>query len=56
MLIVTHELGFAYRCATHVIYLYDGVVHETGTAEQVFRNPQKEKTRAFIARSSEFSL
>ena len=56
MLLVTHELGFAYRFATHVIYLYDGVVHETGTAEQVFRNPQKEKTRAFIARSSEFSL
>ena len=56
MLLVTHELGFAYRFATHVIYLSDGVVHETGTAEQVFRNPQSEKTRAFIARSSEFSL
>ncbi|MCR4267564.1 amino acid ABC transporter ATP-binding protein [Nitratireductor sp. ZSWI3] len=56
MLLVTHELGFAYRFATHVIYLYDGVVHETGTGEQIFRNPQKEKTRAFIARSSEFSL
>lgn len=56
MLLVTHELGFAYRFATHVIYLSDGVVHETGTAEQVFRSPQSEKTRAFIARSSEFSL
>lgn len=56
MLLVTHELGFAYRFATHVIYLYDGVVHETGSAEQVFKNPQKELTRAFVARSSEFSL
>ena len=56
MLLVTHELGFAYRFATHVIYLSDGVVHETGTAEEVFRNPQRDKTRAFIARSSEFSL
>ena len=56
MLLVTHELGFAYRFATHVVYLYDGLVHETGTAEQMFRHPQQEKTRAFIARSQEFSL
>jgi polar amino acid transport system ATP-binding protein len=56
MLLVTHELGFAYRFATRVIYLLDGVIHETGTAEEVFRNPQQEKTRAFIARTSEFSL
>ncbi len=56
MLLVTHELGFAYRFATHVIYLSDGVVYETGTAEEIFRNPRREKTRAFIARSSEFSL
>ncbi|MEI4484876.1 amino acid ABC transporter ATP-binding protein [Frigidibacter sp. MR17.14] len=56
MLLVTHELGFAYRFATRVIYLFDGVIHEEGTAEQIFRNPQRDKTRAFIARSSEFSL
>lgn len=56
MLLVTHELGFAYRFATRVIYLLDGVVHETGTAEEIFRNPQRDKTKAFIARTSEFSL
>lgn len=56
MLLVTHELGFAYRFATRVLYLYDGLVHEEGTAEQIFRAPQREKTRAFIERSSEFSL
>lgn len=56
MLLVTHELGFAYRFATRVLYLFDGVIHEEGTADQIFNNPQRDKTRAFIERSSEFSL
>ena len=56
MILVTHELGFAYRFATRVLYLLDGVVHEDGTSEQVFRNPQREETRAFIDRTSEFAL
>ena len=56
MLLVTHELGFAYRFATRVLYLYDGNIHEEGTPEQIFKSPRNEKTRAFIARSSEFSL
>ncbi len=56
MLLVTHELGFAYRFATRVLYLLDGVVHEEGTSEQIFRNPQREETRVFIERTSEFSL
>ena len=56
MILVTHELGFAYRFATRVLYLLDGVVHEDGTSEQVFRNPRREETRAFIERTSEFAL
>ncbi|MEW9613353.1 amino acid ABC transporter ATP-binding protein [Shinella sp. S4-D37] len=56
MLLVTHELGFAYHFATRVLYLSDGNIHEEGTPEQIFKNPRNEKTRAFIARSSEFSL
>jgi polar amino acid transport system ATP-binding protein len=56
MLLVTHELGFAYRFATRVLFFHDGQVHEEGTPEQMFRAPRQERTRAFIARSSEFSL
>lgn len=56
MLLVTHELGFAYRFATRVIFLADGVIHEEGTAEEVFRAPKRDRTRAFIERSSQFSL
>jgi polar amino acid transport system ATP-binding protein len=56
MLLVTHELGFAYRFATRVLFLADGVIHEEGTAEEILRAPRRERTRAFIERSSEFSL
>jgi polar amino acid transport system ATP-binding protein len=34
MLLVTHELGFAYHFANRVIFLADGVIHEQGTPER----------------------
>jgi polar amino acid transport system ATP-binding protein len=56
MLLVTHELGFAFHVATRVIFIADGVFHETGTPEQVLRNPQRERTRAFLASHAEFTF
>ena len=56
MLLVTHELGFAYHVATRVIFLADGTVHESGTPDQVLKYPQQERTRAFLARHKEYSL
>ena len=56
MLLVTHELGFAYHVATRVIFLADGVVHEEGTPDEVLKHPTKERTQAFLARHKEFSL
>jgi polar amino acid transport system ATP-binding protein len=56
MLLVTHELGFAYHVASRVLFLADGVIHESGTPDEVLRNPQKERTRAFLARHREFSF
>ncbi|GGE44272.1 ABC transporter ATPase [Agaricicola taiwanensis] len=56
MLLVTHELGFAYHFATKVIFLADGVFHEVGTPDQVLKNPVQEKTRTFLNRFSEFSF
>ncbi len=56
MLLVTHELGFAYHFATKVIFLADGVFHEVGTPDEVLKNPQKERTRAFLDRFTEFSF
>lgn len=49
MIIVTHEMEFARNVADHVIFMADGVIEEEGTPEEVFGNPQSEKTKAFLA-------
>ncbi|WP_440408519.1 amino acid ABC transporter ATP-binding protein [Neorhizobium petrolearium] len=56
MLLVTHELGFAYHFATKVIFLADGVFHEVGTPDDVLKNPRQERTRAFLERFTEFGF
>ncbi|MGR8981451.1 MAG: amino acid ABC transporter ATP-binding protein [Gammaproteobacteria bacterium] len=48
--IVTHEMDFARDVSNRVLYMDEGVIYEEGTPEQIFENPQKEKTRAFINR------
>ena len=48
MIVVTHEMDFAKSVADVVIYMADGVIEEMGTPEEVFDNPQSEKTRAFL--------
>src|SRR5918993_2082396 len=56
MLLVTHELGFAYHVATRVIFLANGTIHEQGTPDEVLKHPRRERTQAFLARHKEFSL
>lgn len=56
MLLVTHELGFAYHVATRVIFLADGALHEQGTPDEVLKNPKKDRTRAFLASHKQFSF
>ena len=48
MIVVTHEMDFARSVADVVIYMSDGVIEEIGTPEEVFDNPNSEKTRTFI--------
>ena len=48
MVVVTHEMEFAKNVADVVIYMSDGVIVEMGTPEEVFGNPQHEKTKAFL--------
>ena len=48
MIVVTHEMEFAKCVADVVIYMADGVIEEAGTPEQIFLNPQSEKTKAFL--------
>ena len=53
MIVVTHEMEFAKSVADVVIYMADGVIEEMGPPEQIFDNPQSEKTRAFLQTSLE---
>ena len=50
MAIVTHEMDFARDVSNRVLYMDEGIIYEEGPPEQLFENPQKEKTRAFIQR------
>lgn len=48
MLIVTHEMGFAREISDKVVFMDDGIIAEEGTPEQIFHNPQLERTREFL--------
>jgi polar amino acid transport system ATP-binding protein len=50
MLLATHEMGFARECASQVCYLHEGRILERGSAEQIFEDPQEERTRQFLSR------
>ena len=48
MVVVTHEMGFARDAANRVLFMHDGCILEEGSPEQIFSNPKKERTRAFL--------
>ena len=48
MVIVTHEMGFARDVSDQVVFMSDGVITEQGTPQQIFNDPQKEKTKKFL--------
>ncbi len=54
MVIVTHEMEFARTISSRVFYMDEGLIYEEGTPAQIFENPQKPKTRAFIHRIRSF--
>ena len=50
MMVVTHEMGFAREVADRVIYIHEGQIVEEGRPEEVFDNPQNERTQSFLSR------
>lgn len=50
MVIVTHEMGFAREVASRVLFIDQGIVMESGTPEEVFGNPQNERTKNFLSK------
>lgn len=54
MMVVTHEMRFAREVSSRIFYMDEGVIYESGTPEQIFDHPSKEKTRKFINQIREY--
>ncbi|MEX0381255.1 amino acid ABC transporter ATP-binding protein [Leuconostoc sp. MS02] len=52
MIVVTHEMQFAYEVADRVLYMEGGVIVEQGTPQDLFNSPQDERTKKFLTRLS----
>ncbi len=50
MVVVTHEMGFAREVGTRVLFMDQGVIMESGTPDEVFGNPQNERTIKFLSK------
>ncbi|MGB5945111.1 amino acid ABC transporter ATP-binding protein [Paenisporosarcina sp.] len=50
MVVVTHEMGFAKEMGDRVLFMDQGLLVEEGTPDQVFNNPQHERTKAFLSK------
>lgn len=48
MILATHEMGFAKEVASKICFLHEGVIHEEGSPEQIFGDPQQERTKIFL--------
>lgn len=48
MIIVTHEIGFAKEVASKILFMSEGEILESGTPDEIFNNPQYERTKLFL--------
>jgi polar amino acid transport system ATP-binding protein len=49
MVVVTHEMSFAHAVSHRVIFMDGGYIMEEGSPEEVFGNPQQERTKKFLS-------
>ncbi len=49
MLVVTHEMGFARDVSTEVLFLHEGRIEDKGPPAKIFKNPDSDRCRAFLA-------
>ena len=50
MVVVTHEMGFAREVGTRILFMDEGKILESGTPQQIFDNPQNERTKSFLSK------
>ena len=48
MIMVTHQMGFAREISDRVCFFYEGKIFEQGPPEQIFDDPQNERTKQFL--------
>ena len=48
MIMVTHQMGFAREISDRVCFFNDGKIFEQGPPEQLFGDPQNERTKQFL--------
>lgn len=49
MVVVTHEMGFARGVADRMYFFDDGLIVESGTPDDIFHNPQEDRTKLFLS-------
>jgi general L-amino acid transport system ATP-binding protein len=49
MIVVTHEMGFARAVADRMYFFDEGLIVESGTPEDIYNNPQQERTKLFLS-------
>ena len=49
MLVVTHEMGFARAVAKRMYFFDEGLIVESGTPDDIFKDPKEDRTKLFLS-------
>ena len=49
MVVVTHEMGFARAVANRMFFFDEGLIVESGTPDDIFKNPKEDRTKLFLS-------
>jgi polar amino acid transport system ATP-binding protein len=49
MILVTHEMGFARRFGSRVVFMHEGRIHEQGPAAAVLAEPKTPELQTFLS-------
>lgn len=52
MLVVTHEMRFAKEVSSKIFYMDEGEIYESGSPKEIFENPKKPRTKAFVSQKN----
>ena len=49
MIVVTHEMSFARLVADRMFFFDEGLIVESGTPDDIFKNPKEDRTKLFLS-------